>query len=238
MLPGVFVLSCAAAAALPKSSRQWRVPGLLALVAAGAAGIWINSVQGLFNPAVAAWNASPSIDKFPGYAFDWQVPQFLATNARLNDRLQRHNRWLREPLEPNTDYTAQSTRLAFLDWSDVEEFEGSALRRSLGATASVRFLVREDMLRGAEGMRLTVLVGAERPLAGEVWFNGEHVADLAIRGQGPELYVIAIPRALVRTMEYDVLESNVLEWRGMRQREDVPIVLWALRVHPGRRRGL
>jgi hypothetical protein len=58
------------------------------------------------------------------------------------------------------------------------------------------------------------------------------VADLTIRGTGPEYYVIAVPRAFVRTLEYDVLESNVVEWRGMRTRQDVPIRLWALRVHP------
>ena len=87
-------------------------------------------------------------------------------------------------------------------------------------------------------MMLTLGIGAERPVAGQVWFNGHRVAALTIRGGGPEYYVIAIPRALVRTIEYNVLESNVLEWRGMRARQDVPILLWALRVHPGRQRGL
>ena len=114
VLPGVFVFSCAAAAVVCASSRHWRVLGLLALVPAAAAGIWINSVQGLFNPATATWNASPSIDRFPGYAFDWRLPQFRATEARLAERWRRHERWLREPLVPDVDYTPQSTRLEFL----------------------------------------------------------------------------------------------------------------------------
>lgn len=236
VLPAVFVLCCAAAAAVRTSVRQWRALSLLALTLAGAAGIWINAVQGLFNPATAAWNASPSIDLFPGYAFDWQLPQFWATKARLNDRLQRHRRWLHAPLEPDTAYTVESAGLEFGNWSDVEPFEGSPLRRSIGTAASVRFLVRENLLQGTERMMLTFRVGAERPLAGQVWFNGVRLADLQIRGSGPEFYAIAVPRSLVRTIEYDVLKSNVFEWRPMRADGDVPILLRELRVHAGPRR--
>jgi hypothetical protein len=84
-------------------------------------------------------------------------------------------------------------------------------------------------------MMLTLSVAAERPLTGQVWFNGQLVADLTIGGRGLEHYVIGIPRALVRTIEYNVLESNVLEWRGMPVRGDAPILLRALRVHAARR---
>jgi len=229
VLPGVFVLVCAAAAVVHGSSRPWRRLGLLALLAAGAAGIWINSVQGLFNSATAAWNLSPSIDNFPGYAFDWKLPQFLATQARLDDRRQRHDRWLRPPLEADADYTADRTRVEYIDWSSVEDLGGSAVRRSIGATASIRFLLGDDMVRGAERLMVTLGISAERPLAGQVWFNGHRVADLTMQGAGPEYYVIGVPRAFVRTIQYDVLESNVLEWRT---RQNLPIRLWALRVHP------
>jgi hypothetical protein len=233
VLPGIFVFSCAAAAAVRSSSRHFRLVGLFALMAAGGAGIWINSVQGLFNSATAAWNAAPSIDRFPGYAFDWQLPQFRATKARLHDRLRRHNRWLRPPLEANAVYTAQSKGLQFLDSSKVEDVDGVALRRPIGRTASVRFLIGEDMLRGAERMMLTLAVSADRRLAGQVWFNGQRLADLTIAGREREHFVVGVPRGLVRTIEYDVLESNVVEWRGMPD-EDAPILLWALRVHAAR----
>ena len=84
-------------------------------------------------------------------------------------------------------------------------------------------------------MILTLRVGAERPLTGQVWLNGRQVAHLTIRGREPEYHVIGIPRALVRTIEYDVLKSNVLEWRGTREREETPLLFWSLRVHAGRR---
>ena len=215
-LPGVLVVSCAAAVAVRDGARHWRLPALLALVAAGVCGIWINSVQGLFNRATMTWNASPDIDRFPGYAFDWQVPQFLATDARLDDRLLRHERWFRKPLEPGVDYTAASPRVDFRE-------------------SSVRFLVGDDMLRGAGRMMLSFGVGADRPATGQVWFNGRRVADLTIRSRGPEYYVIGIPRGLVRTLEYDVLESNVLEWRGSSER-DGPILFSVIGVHAVGRR--
>ena len=236
-LPGVFVVACAAAAAVLDSARHWRVLGLLALIPASTFGIWINSVQGLFNPATMTWNVSPDIDRFPGYAFDWHVPQFLSTGARLQHRLQRHDRWLRAPLEPGVDYTAVSTRLEFSGWSAVEQY-GSAVKRSTGRTPSVRFLVREDTLRGTDRLMLTFSIGAERPVTGQVWFNGEPLADLTVRTREPEHHVIGIPRGLVRTLDYDVLESNVLEWRATSESEGGSILLWALRVHAGRSRAM
>lgn len=235
MLPGVFVLTCAASATIDTRSPHWRRLGLAALLAAGALGVWINSVQGLFNPATAAWNASPSIDSFPGYALDWRLPQFRATQARLDDRLQRHGQWLRPALESNVAYTPDSTRLEFAAWSELENVDGSAVRKSIGATPSVRFLVAEDMLHGTDRLMVTVGLGAERPTAGQVWFNGRRVADLTVRSAEREYFVIAIPRALVRTIQYNVLESNVLEWRDTGPDQSVAILLWTLGVHPGPR---
>jgi hypothetical protein len=236
ILPGVFVLSCAAAAAVADRSRRWRALGVAALIPLAAAGIWINSVQGVFNGATATWNLSPNIDRFPGYALDWRLPQFRATDARLAERQRRHERWLREPLQAHVDYTAGSARLEFLDWSIVEHIEGTPLRRSIGGTPSVMFLIDEGTLFGAERMMLTLAVGAERPLDGQVWLNGRPVAHLAIRSLRPEYHVIDVPRALVRTIEYDVLTSNVLEWRGATEGEKTPILLWALRIQAAGRR--
>jgi hypothetical protein len=235
VLPGVFVLSCAAASAVYRSSRRWRVLALLALVPAAAAGIWINAVQGVFNSATAAWNASPSIDRFPGYAFDWQLPQFWATHARLADRDRRHAAWLRAPLEPNVDYTRQSTALEFLDWPGVERGDASGPGTRVGATPSIRFLVGDGTLHGAQRMMLTLCLGGGRPATGEVWLNGRRLAQLTIGGAEPAYHVLAVPRGLVRTIEYDVLESNVLEWRGALPAEGSPPRLSALRVHAGRR---
>lgn len=61
------------------------------LGAAGLFAVWVNTYQGLFNGSTAQWNASPNIDEFPEYLFDWRYPQFLHTRARGVERLARHN---------------------------------------------------------------------------------------------------------------------------------------------------
>jgi hypothetical protein len=100
----------------------------------------------------------------------------------------------------------------------------------------VRFLIGDGSLRGAGRVMITLRVGAARPLAGEIWFNGRRVARLTIPAGEAAYHVIGIPRSLVRTIEYDVLETNVLEWRATREGEETPLLFQGLRVHAGRRR--
>jgi hypothetical protein len=230
-LPGVFVLACAAAAVVRERSRRWRAAALIALIASGAAGVWINSVEGLFNRATARWNASPSVDVYPGYALDWRLPQFLATRERLEARQRAHNRWLLRPVEPGTDYTAASRQLELRGWSAPEQPAGRPVPQSADRVPSVRFLVNAGTLQDADRLMLTVGLEAEHSLNGALWFNGLQVACLTLPEPGRVYYVVRIPRRQVRTLEYDVLESNVLEWHGADERQDGGLRLQAFRVH-------
>jgi hypothetical protein len=235
-LPGIFLLLCAAAAVVRDRSSRWRVAGLIVLLVSGAAGAWINSVQGLFNPVTGSWNVSPEIDTYPGYALDWRLPQFLSTRPRLGARQQRHDRWLLPPLQASVDYTPGSPRLTLDGWSPPEGGGRAEVRRAGPGTPSLRFLVSEETLRGAELLMLTLALGADRAATGDVWFNGRPVAHVTLHGPGPDYYVVAIPRRHVRTLEYDVLESNVLEWHATGEAQGAPVLLWGLRVQPARRR--
>ncbi len=72
-----------------------------ALVAAylilGAAGIYINSVQGLYNLETHNWNGvlSPNIDAYPEYLLSWRYPQFLASRDAL---CRRHREFVDDQL--------------------------------------------------------------------------------------------------------------------------------------------
>jgi len=48
--------------------------------------MFINTYQGLYNPATGKWNNSPNIDEYPIYLFDWKYPQFMATPKLLKER--------------------------------------------------------------------------------------------------------------------------------------------------------
>ncbi|MDD0841865.1 hypothetical protein [Pseudomonas sp. Gutcm_11s] len=62
-----------------------------ALILTGAASVFINTYQGLFNPySVKWWNAEPNIDMNPQYLFDWRFPPFLHNEDRHRLRIEEH----------------------------------------------------------------------------------------------------------------------------------------------------
>lgn len=105
-----------------------------AYLAAGALALVMHSGQGLWNPAVQAWNRGPGRTLDPAVLFDWRYPQFLATEARVRARdLELQTRALR-PLRPGDTIGAESTQAVFVDWHPVE----GVLRRS-GRESRLRF---------------------------------------------------------------------------------------------------
>ncbi len=89
VLPGLFVLLVVA---LAEASKQRPRLAKAALGVLGAVAIGINTLQGLYNPAVKRWNAEPSIDLHPELVFDWRYPQFLHTETRQAERLEALSR--------------------------------------------------------------------------------------------------------------------------------------------------
>ena len=85
-------------------------------------------------------------------------------------------------------------------------------------------------------LMLTLGLGAGRALSGEIWFDGRPVAHVSLGEPGPNYFVIAIARRHVRTLEYDVVESDVVEWHATGADREAPIALWGLRLHAARRR--
>jgi hypothetical protein len=84
VLPGLYVLLCVTLSAL--ATQRIRI-ARATLIALGALSFGINTLQGLYNPAVKRWNAEPSIDLHPELIFDWRYPQFLHTEARQRARV-------------------------------------------------------------------------------------------------------------------------------------------------------
>jgi hypothetical protein len=88
VLPGIFLLTINFWPVNIKGF--WKRFGALALSLSIIFALWVNSYQGLFNRYTALWNASPSIDKYPEYLFDWRYPQFLHNRNRHEARLLLH----------------------------------------------------------------------------------------------------------------------------------------------------
>ena len=63
-------------------SRKTRNVILTAFFCFSVISIFINTAQGLYNPATTQWN----IYEYPDYLFDWKYPQFMATPELLQER--------------------------------------------------------------------------------------------------------------------------------------------------------
>jgi hypothetical protein len=77
----------------PEIEGHTRAAILTSYVSLGLLAIGINSYQGLFNVNTQRWNGfgiSPNVSEHPTYLFDWQYPQFLASNKALCTRNLAH----------------------------------------------------------------------------------------------------------------------------------------------------
>lgn len=60
------------------------------LLLTGTVSVAIHTGQGLYNTATLKWNYYPNVDQNPKYIFDWRCPQFMVTDALLENRMRRH----------------------------------------------------------------------------------------------------------------------------------------------------
>jgi hypothetical protein len=213
VLPAVLVAACAAAGVLMQRRGIVRAVGFSAFVVAGAAGVWINSVQGLWNPATRVWNRAPNVDRFPGYVFDWTFPQFLATSASLDRRLQLHREWVLPQIPVNRLLGPDHAALEFDGWAPPQRDEQGWSRRATEARPTLRFLVSVRRVTGRLDVTLAIEAAAGPPLSGMLWLNGEPLAPLHLGAEAVTVRGV-VPRRRIRVLEYDVRQSNILEWRA------------------------
>ncbi len=129
-VPALGLMAALAWTALAPPRRWWPA----AFVAGGAVAIAIHSGQGLWNPAVLAFNRGPDPRSAQALVLWWRYPQFLATEASVVRRdLELQTRRLR-PLAPGDEARAMSDQLVFEDFHGWE----SGLRRA-GPDSRLRF---------------------------------------------------------------------------------------------------
>ncbi|MBI1351580.1 MAG: hypothetical protein GC156_10725 [Actinomycetales bacterium] len=166
-----------------------------------AAGIWINTVQGLYNPYTRFWYIEPSVDLESGNVWDWSYPQFLASEGGHEDRLER-SMAAPPPLRPGVAYPPEAPELGFVGWStgftspgislDSFQLGPSALLRedgrrwSEGSSARLVFALTPESLRDVSGtIRIPVdLLGVQRV---EMSLNGTPIYDSVV---GPDRAII------------------------------------------------
>jgi len=192
------------------ASRHTRRVFQVSYLALGAAGIWINSVQGLYNYSTARWNSSPDIDRNSAYLFDWKYPQFLATAESVHARMLEHI--LRQAergslnLEPyalgdTLAYTDRNSRI-FVGWSDPEPG-----RRWSEITSPKIFFEPGPMVRldEEEEIALEIVSGSWGTQPVTLYLNGAQIGEVTLQGP-PAAYSLAFDGALLKPGDLNQIE--------------------------------
>ncbi len=168
LMPGFVVLTAWAWRQLAASSRRRRAAWAAAYLVLGLAAVFIHSYQGLFNPATERWSSFPNVDN-PRYAdllLDWRYPQFLATDAALEERFVAIQRRDLGVYRLGEEAAFDSPDLLFVRWHRAE----NGWRWSRGTSPEIVF-----RLATADAGKAAVV-----ELHG--WSQGPQVVELSANG--------------------------------------------------------
>lgn len=88
--PAIILISVLVWREAKKLKPKALIPVVCVYLMLGAAGIFINAWQGLYNGYIQMWNSLPNINENRHFLFDWRYPQFLASEKQILKRLTVH----------------------------------------------------------------------------------------------------------------------------------------------------
>jgi hypothetical protein len=167
---------------------------LLALTA--FAGVYIHAVQGLMNPASFVWNMGPEIDtETDFYIFNWNYPQFMATEQTNRQKLREFE--LRERMPLWNRYLPENTTL-LIGGNDAElrticaninadknENRGLQLVCSLGSVHQPSFYALPDLADTIRKNKNYRIVPPKQQLRLDQFLDklGDHLVMLSVKDE-------------------------------------------------------
>ncbi len=177
----------------------------------GGVAVAIHSGQGLFNPAAQQWNRMPDIDSDPGLALDWRFPQFLATAARLDARLDALDASDAEPMGAlparplGTPVRFDADDVAFSGWYPIE----AGWRWSRGTGATIRLRLDHEGAHRSGLHLLEVVAGARQRQRVRVAVNGVTVGAVDLDGFEPVRHLFMVPAVALEPREDTVVDFAI-----------------------------
>lgn len=172
-----------------------------ALVALTVVGVFVNTIQGLYNPWTHTWNAWHDATEDVGfrdevYMFDWRYPQFLASP----DLVQRRNiEYLlndQEPLGWGEAAGPSSERLGFQGWYDFDAAGADPCRWSEGRQARLSFRVEPVAGDVAQDVFVEITAGTHHTQTIPVLLNAQPLGVIdSQKHWEPNTYVFRIDQA-------------------------------------------
>lgn len=197
LMPAFVIVTCLLWRSLASDpGRRWARAGALIYLSLGALAIGIHSGQGLFNEWVAVWNTRPNIDAHTEMLWSWRYPQFLASEASLEERSVAHQHARLEPYRLGDTIGPGSSQAVFLHWYAAE----GDWRWTWGQSAELAFELDSplddelgllEIVAGSLGRQEVSLTLNETPL-GTLTLDGfaprgsAHLVELAVLHFGQE----------------------------------------------------
>lgn len=190
-------------------------------IALGAVAIYVNTVQGLFNPATVDWNRwhrPLARAEFPQAALmlDWKYPQFLASPQQLRAR---HAEYLfADSLQPlvlgeSIDFGSES--VSFEGWTAAKNSGHIDWRRSNGDVARIFFRVESLPTAEKAALAWQIAASSTRPYRVSVLLNGQHIGVIAASGDGAVTqHILPFDSSLLTPSvgrHYNTLEFRILD---------------------------
>ena len=217
-LPAALLLTLEVFRIMQASAALWlRRLATVAFMLLTVAAIFINTLQGLFNPNTLAWNASPNIDFHTEYLWDWQHPLFLASPQMLQQRMREYRLPGLPEYTPGQTVLPNSSQVIFENWSEPARNESGALYRWSSdrlARLVLKASAPADAALSEPGRRATLALNIEGQclyaMQVLVRLNGQSLGKLSCPAQLFEK-TLHFPAAAWRSQTANILEFDIPE---------------------------
>ncbi|MDP2166808.1 MAG: hypothetical protein Q8J64_00575 [Thermodesulfovibrionales bacterium] len=178
----------------------------------GAAGIFINTAQGLYNPYAGQWwNTFPNINEHTERLFDWRYPQFLEGKRQLYMRTEG----LLRVYESGISMISKGKPVALFP-GHWDLGQGIPIIWDEGRRASVLFKAGDIPKR--PGYALLIKAGSSRGQRVDIRINGAPLGGL-IFGRSPEEKAVVFDGSLLIPMGMNEIEFSIPELKDAAQKE-------------------
>jgi hypothetical protein len=202
-LPGLFLIAIRSFPTLSQLKSRKFCSGVALL--AGVFSIYANAYMGLYSQAAADWNASPDVDRYRQYLFDWQNPQFLASEAANEKRKKHHQLEILPDLISGEVIKQSSSEVVWINWSSDE----GTHRWSLDRQSAVVFSITPPFLKSQGALEMELNSFGDQNLV--IRLNGSLIYKGLLEGHSDRLNVIfdeKLLRAGKNSLEFEMPDAK------------------------------
>ncbi len=173
-------------------------------------GIFIHTLQGLFNENTMLWNTTANVNYINNYVVDWRYPQFLASPNQLKE-IQRERVFNELPsVGLKHSVLADSPDVMFEHFTDAENYEDKgAIRWVKGGYGRIIFKFNPDALNSTQPVQVLSYVEAVCQQEVSIYLNEEKIG--IIDGKGEIRGQFQVDAGLLKSDDANVLKFSVTD---------------------------